>query len=186
MTTTALIVEMLVIGIFSLCWICLLLFRIPILDITTVTESMKSLKDWVPIITVIALGVTYQLGWMINSLSYAITEILGRGSKIRKKLFEDASLEYEDVRALVYQEASTDARADLGVDRSVVRLARAATVNFAIIAIVLGSFLGKYIFIGIILLLCSIICYLQWYFRFKRYYRRMLKTYEQIINFENE
>ena len=124
MATTVMIVEVIVVGIFSSLWIFMVLLRLSLVDLSGISECAAELKDWTALFTIVAIAVLYQLGWLMNTLGHVITEWVFLGRLIRKRMFKHSSLEYMRVRTKVYQEASSSAREDLGVDRSVIRLSR--------------------------------------------------------------
>lgn len=174
------IIEIIVIGVFSLIWISLLLIRVSVLDISHIHSLATSYSSLSPLILVIGMVVSYQLGWLINGFSYAITVIFFE-KKIRDKIFDDENLKYEPVRASVYQKASSDLRSDLGTDRSVIRLSRAGAVNFFFISLTMLLFGGFISHLSFIPFLCFVGSGLQWYFRYKRYYKRMIASYKVIM-----
>jgi len=179
MATTAVIVEILVIGLIGSIWLVLFLSGISVLDPDSVYDCMVRLKDWSGLLTFLVIGLIYQFGWLINGFSYGILRFL-LTKRMRDKIFEQRQLEHRNVRALVYQEASDKVRQDLDVERSVVRLSRAGMFNFLLISIALlinGSPFVKFAPFSLIL---SIGCGIQWYFRFARYYNRMIDDYDTI------
>lgn len=177
MATTALIVEMLVIGSSALVWITLFVLSRWGQKLLPAIEALEPVADWIPLLSIIGIGLLYQLGWLLNFISQVLIESWGGGTLIRKSIFKRESLEYESVRLAVYQKASIDARADLGLDRSVVRLSRAAIINFCTTGLVLFYYPSVPKLVPCAILLLSILCWVQWYVRFTRYYRRMIKLY---------
>ena len=179
MATTAVIVEILVIGLIGSIWLVLFLTGISVLDPDSVYGCMVRLKDWSGLITFLAIGIIYQFGWLINGFSYGILRIL-LTKRMRDNIFKQRQLEYRNVRALVYQEASDKVRQDLDVERSVVRLSRAGIFNFFMISIALlinGNPFIKFVPLSFILFVG---CCIQWHFRFVRYYNRMIDEYDVI------
>ncbi len=179
MATTSIIIEILVIGIFSAVWILLGLVRTGIVNVADLRVLTSTYERFSSLALIISTAGLYQLGWLVNGLCDAVTTPLS-AKRLRDKLFKAAKLEYEPVRATVYQLASPDLRGDLGTDRTVTRLSRAAALNFLLIAVVMMTFGGKFIFLGLILLACSIGSAFQWYFRYKRYYKRIISAYKSI------
>lgn len=180
MATTALIVEILVIGILGLVWIILLVFQFSDLDINQIGKILSGLKDWSALYTLLFIGVIYQLGWLINGLGFLFTNGLFE-KKIRNKMFEEAKLDYHAVRPTVYQNASPKVCSDMALERSIMRLSRSGIINFFLISVALilnGD--SIYIFFPIALVL-SFGCYAQWRYRYKRYYKRMIESFRIII-----
>ena len=178
MATTSAIVEILVIGVIGSVWLILFLSGISAIHLDSLVDYMLKLKDWSSLITFLAVGIIYQLGWLINGFSYGILNIIEKC--IRSKMFKQKKLEHRKVRALVYQKASATVRDDLKVDRSVIRLSRSGVFNFSLIFVAL--LLHRIPFLPLLLLLLFVVtgCGLQWYFRFVRYYNRMIDEYDAI------
>ena len=180
MATTSAIVEILVIGVIGVVWVILFLSGVSTTHLDSVVDYMLKLKDWNGLITFLVIGVLYQLGWLINGFSYGILNITER--RIRSKIFKQKKLEHRKVRALVYQKASDTVRDDLKVDRSVIRLSRSGVFNFSLIFIALLLQGSPLLPLFPLLLFVVAGCSLQWYFRFVRYYNRMIDEYEVIKN----
>ena len=179
MATTTLIVEILVVGIFGLIWISLVLLKATAFDASQLVKILYNLRDWSVLITILMIGIIYQLGWMINGLSFGISNFLFE-KRIRNRMFLKEGLKYEVVRPTVYQDGSEKVFSDMAVERSVMRLSRAGYLNFLLIAIALlwngGSF-TKFFWIALILFMG---CFFQWRQRFRRYYIRMITTFKVI------
>ena len=177
MSTTSLIIEILVIGVFSAAWILLTLLRLSI-----PVESVLSASARIgPLYVVVATAALYQLGWLMNGLAHALVSLLF-DKPIRDTLFRRETLTYEPVRATVYQKASPELRGDLATDRTVIRLARAGAINFLLIGILLATFGRPWLALSGLALLCALGSGLQWFCRYRRYYRRMISAYKVIVD----
>jgi hypothetical protein len=132
MATTSHIVEIIVIGAFALVWVTLFIFRFSGLDISLVHQWLVAYKDWSNLATLIALIVSYQLGWSTNQLSY----LLARNTfnkKIKSKVFQDQYPIFDSIKSTVYMEGSSFAVEKVKERLSVVRLTRSAFINFFLI-----------------------------------------------------
>jgi hypothetical protein len=179
MATTTAIVEILVIGIVGSIWVIFFITGIFALPLDALVHFMLKLNDWSGLITFLLIGILYQLGWLINGFSYGILRLFLE-KRIRSNIFSQKKLEYRKVRALVYQKASDKVREDLNVERSVIRLSRSGIFNFFLVSTALlinGSTFIKFVPISLVLFAG---CGVQWYFRFIRYYNRMIDEYDVI------
>jgi hypothetical protein len=70
MSTTALLVEIIVIGAFGLEWVAHFYFKALDLDVSMVSTWLTDYKDWSNGIVLLTLALSYQLGWSVNQLSY--------------------------------------------------------------------------------------------------------------------
>ncbi|MBP8056848.1 MAG: hypothetical protein KA314_13505 [Chloroflexi bacterium] len=134
MATTALIVEMIVIGTFGLGWVALFAFKFFGLEMSDVSGWLVQYKDWSTGIVLIAIVVAYQLGWMVNQLSY----FLARNTfnkPIKSKVFKDEVKNYDSIKTMVYMQGSPLIVEKVKERLSVVRLTRSAFVNFLLISI---------------------------------------------------
>lgn len=179
MATTAMIVEIVVIGVVSATWICLLLIRTSPLGPAQLCDVMSGLSEWATATAIVATAFVYQLGWIMNGVCHGITTVIC-GRWLRDKEFREAGLPYRKVRTAVYQRASADLRGDLGVDRTVTRLARAAAINFAILGGILLSMPTLPKSIGATVVCCAVAAAWQWADRHVRYYRRMVDAYNEL------
>lgn len=177
MSTTAVIVELLIIGLFTSFWVLLLCLRFSEFDLDVFKNQFSQASDWSAPLIVIAIAVFYQIGLLMNAVSYRVTKKLA-SQVIRDEIIPDVN--YEFVRATVYQKGSADLLRDLGLYLSFVRLARSGTLNFFIIAISISLFGGRWIVVGIISLLLAIVTFFVWRNVFNTYYKRMKFAYQVI------
>jgi hypothetical protein len=178
MTTTAIIVEMLIIGFFAFIWLLLLIIRIAILDTSDFNYLFYKFDGWATPLTLFAIAFFYQLGLLVNWMSGLLVKIIYE-KKLRNSIFEKDNLQYRPVKIVVDQLGSSEIHRVLRDDVSIVRLSRAGVVNFLFIAILLFSF--NQIIIGLIVILFSILCFFQWHTRYVRYYLRILEAYKTIL-----
>ncbi|MEK6373832.1 MAG: hypothetical protein AABO58_14180 [Acidobacteriota bacterium] len=123
MATTAIVAEILVIGLQAVIWIVLLA-----MSIGGVPAARAGLKEWVPLITAFTLGFAYAFGIIIDRISDSLFTAGG------------ASESWAEQRLAVL------ARGDKVTDfleyiRSRLRIARASTLNFALITLFGALFL---------------------------------------------
>jgi hypothetical protein len=180
MATTPIIVEMLIMGVFASVWMFIFAERCAILQVDQILELLVKGKDWSAAILFVSMAWCYQIGWLINTSCHGFA-ILFLERRIRNPIFERASLQYEHVRATVYQKASADLRSDLGLDRSVVRLSRAGVLNFLLIGLALLFYCPPIRLISVVSFFFSLLCVLQWRQRYIRYHKRMIEGYRIII-----
>lgn len=174
MATTAVLVEMVIIGCFAALWLVLAAVRVHLVD-PVALMAVPNPQNWATPILFFGTAVIYQIGWVVNAVADALTAKLLSG-RVRDKLFEQACLQYEPTRATVYQKASTALIGDIVLDRVVVRLARAGVLNFACLGLVLFSFWGKLAALSLCCFAFSILCGWQLVRRYRRYYLRIISA----------
>jgi len=178
MATTAIIAEMIVIGFFTLIWICLGISALyPCLK-TTIYAQLVVLKDFSAFVTGGVIIVCYQFGWLVDAFSYWLYEV-SLEKWFKKKLFNQYN--YDLVRATILVHGSQQVNSDIAVDRSVVRLSRAGVLNFCLIGVAC-LFIDSPVHLasGFSFFLTILSAYL-WYERNKQYYKRMIAAYCIII-----
>jgi hypothetical protein len=177
MATTAIIVEMLIIGFFACVWILLMIVHWLGIDATALFKEFSTLSGWSTPLTLAATAVFYQVGWTVNWISASITALLSE-QRVRNRIFLADELEYQNVRAVINQLGSTALHGELNAERSVIRLARSGAMNFLLTAIAVLQF--DELLLGALLLICSIVSGWQWRKRYMRYYRAILAAYKVI------
>src|SRR5947208_3044023 len=95
MATTAIFIEIVIIGLFSSGWMFLLLARLGVIDPSVVVPLLQNSKEWSVLILVIFGAVAYQLGSLTNTLCYGLMEVVA-GKRIRNPIIPNAK--YETVR----------------------------------------------------------------------------------------
>src|SRR5688572_2505251 len=103
MATTSLIVELLIIGFFTLIWILLLCIRISILDVATLERLLPFVQSTAGVLLV--SGLSYHLGVVTNAITNILTKPLGQ-SRYRKGIAPETP--YIVVTTKVHQSASED------------------------------------------------------------------------------
>lgn len=177
MSTTAVIVEILIIGIFTAIWVFFLCLRLSLFDLQSFKDFASSSGNWATPLTFIAGAVFYYLGLIMNILGFRITK------KYSEKLFEGQNVtgkDYDYVRLTVYHKGSEELVSDLKFYLTIVRLARAGIINFLLIAIVMFSFGGIIAIAGILSLLFSVSCLYLWRTMSDTYYSRIRVAYKII------
>ena len=167
MSTTALIIEILVSGLFASLWLVLLLLKIYGVDLEQINLTLETYQEYSNVMIIIGFAVSYQLGWMINYLSYSFVGLLVT-NRIRKRIFSDLSVKYTLIKNFVFEQANDEFIQRLRRMHSVVRLARAAVLNFFILAVILLIY-HQY-FLSAVTLVISFICLLQVRVEYKLYY----------------
>lgn len=134
MATTALFVEILVIGATAELWIVSLLLACagPSAAERLMTNLSRA-KDFGPATLIFVLAITYGIGWVANFTSERLFKLLFQ-RRLRDPLFEGSGIKYEDARLLVLQKASSQFLHEVQLDRHVIRIARANALNFALLA----------------------------------------------------
>lgn len=136
MATTALIVEIIVIGAFALIWVVLFTIKFIGLDISLLSDWLVLYKDWSTGVVLAAVVISYQLGWSVNQISYFFARKTFNKA-IKLKVFKDEYKNFESIKATVYMQGSSFAVEKLKERLSVVRLTRSAFMNFLFISIAL-------------------------------------------------
>ena len=181
MSTTALIVEVLVIGVFACSWLGWVAIGALGIDLGKVLQLLDAHKGFAPLVSVVVLAVFYQVGWMVNSLASALFEIWP-GKSDRNRIFIANQMECEAVRAMVYQNASQQILSDLAVDRSLVRLYRGGFLNFLILGLCSLIMADAKVLLTPSCFLFALGCFFQYRSRFARYYRRMIMAAREIAS----
>ncbi len=181
MSTTSIIVEMLIIGFFTATWMFLICLRLSVFDIQEVKTLASQIGSWATPILFIAAAVFYQLGLIMNTMSYKITEPFA-DKKIRDQVVPGKV--YEHVKSAVWQEGSTNIIRNLELNLTFVRLARSGIINFLLIAIASLSFGGSLLWLSVISSVIFIGCIPLWRNTYRFYYKRMGFAYEVIADSE--
>jgi hypothetical protein len=137
MNSTPLFVEILVIGIQALIWIAMLVF--PRIDHNWATDFIPTLKDWIPVITIFLLGISYTLGIIIDRIADACFELLKPTdllikSKANNLLNRCTNIDGDEKRMEIY--GMEEKRVTLiEYIRSRIRIIRSTTLNIVLITI---------------------------------------------------
>ena len=171
MSTTALIVEVLVIGAIALIWIFLFALRFggyPGIDVTEISALM-------PILVLPATGLTYAVGWIINFLAERLFKLFFQ-RKIRDRVFGSGE-QYQRDKIRVVSGASDSANQDMLLDRHIIRLARAGVLNFLLLGVGLLANSHRLGAIAVSLSVAAfalcLISFFQWLTRYSAYYQKV-------------
>src|SRR6266478_6840418 len=102
MATTSIIVELLIVGFFSLVWILLCAIRLSVLDVNWLRQSAVVIQSTPGMLCIVALS--YQLGVIMNGISHKL--MLWIGNPQCRKIDPDVS--FDVVNMKVRQGASEE------------------------------------------------------------------------------
>ena len=182
MATTALIVEMIIVGVFGLVWMGMLVFKLFNLDVSLIPDYLLLYKDWSTAVVLISIIVAYQLGWSLNQFSY----FLGKRTfynPVRLKVFKEDYKNFETIKATVLMQGSSYAIEKVKERLSAVRLTRSGAVNFFLISIGLFTY-GQWL-MGIIMAIVTIVFLLQAVDMYSTYCHQIFNSYK-VINLEKK
>lgn len=182
MSTTALIVEILVIGCFSLIWIIINLLNIYNVTLQEFGQILIKYKDWSTALILFTIAVCYLLGWVMNLFSYFLMKKSLHKYIISKILKKDTP-NYDKIKFRVFHEGSANVYNKIKEELSVVRLIRSASINFLLISISIFLY-GKWD-LGTVILLVSLICFLEYLLIYNRYVSRIYISYKIIQKKKN-
>ncbi len=177
MSTTAIIVEILIIGFLAGVWIVLSVLSVlsfSPLDVSTLKSFFSKASDWSIPLSLAGVAIFYQLGLLMNGVAGALQ---GRyfHKRWRDPLFEKPLPGYGTVRATVLQNGSPEVHVSLRVDLSFIRLFRAGILNFALIAAIL--LVRRQLILSVIALVIAALCGFFWKERYHMYYERIRNLY---------
>jgi len=182
MATTALIVEIVVIGTFALIWVALFVFKFFGLDTAMVSSWLSQYKDWSTGAVLLAIVISYQLGWSVNQISYFLARKTFNKT-IKRKIFKDEYENYSSIKATVYIKASTFSLDNIRERLSVVRLTRSAFVNFLLISV--GLFVLGNWYLGLVILGVTLILFVQANDIYTQYCNQIYHAYK-VISQDNQ
>lgn len=182
MATTALIVEILVIGTFALVWVALFVIKIFGVDASLVSAWLVQYKDWSTGIILMSIAIAYQLGWSVNQLSYFFARNTFN-KKIRMRVFKNKHENFDTIKNKVLMQGSSFVVEKILERLSVVRLTRSAFLNFLLISIALFT-LGNWQ-LGLASLGISIILFVQANDIYSLYCKQIFNAYK-VINSNSE
>ncbi|MDQ1639007.1 MAG: hypothetical protein QOF62_2346 [Pyrinomonadaceae bacterium] len=175
MATTSIIVELLIIGFFTIVWISLWSVRLAIIDLESLKGLIDIAKSTPGLMFITALS--YQLGVVMNGISYRVTRRIAQ-SKYRDQI--DPPFTYEDIIMKVRQNASEEVNRALTMHLSVVRLTRAGMVNFSMIAVPMFLLGGKIALAGIVPLFIAGLSAIGWRRAYRGFYSRVAYGYHEV------
>lgn len=180
MGTTALFVEIVVIGAVAEIWIFLAI-------LATINYSsydfskIDSIGRFSTLLVIPFLALTYALGWIVNFGAERLFKFRFQ-KRWRDELFRSAAVDYETARALISQCASERTNEDLKFDRHILRLSRSSALQLPLIAASLSLYFRiAPVTIGLVIVLClalSVAAFFQWISRYKSNYKKVLKIYQ--------
>jgi hypothetical protein len=168
MATTAIFIEILIIGVFSLVWLTLLLARLNFFPPNTFFTSLMQYKDWSAPILVSVFALTYLLGMVMNTVSYIFAMHVLKGQKLKESIFQGD--EPGIVWATVLQKASAKVMEEISLNFAFVRVYRAAMCNFFLLGLTCFLYGSRFFWQGVLCLLVSVMFYPLWRKVFVIYY----------------
>ena len=178
MATTALIVEIIVIGAFALVWVALFIIKFSGLDVSLIPGWLVLYKDWSTGIVLASIVISYQLGWSVNQLSYFFArETFNK--IIKARVFKDEFKNFDSIKAIVYMQGSPFVVEKVKERLSVVRLTRSAFINFLLISI--GLFALEKWQMGFVTSAITIVLFIQANDMYSLYCNQIFNAY-RVIN----
>ena len=177
MATTALYVEILVIGALAELWIIVIVSAfintLTLRDLAGVATAISALST---LFLLPAWALTYALGWIIKFASERLFKPFFQ-KRIRDRRFP-AKGSYQKAKVLVLHSGSADLVHDVLFDRHIIRIARANVFNFALISVGLllhlSSSNSRIVFMfAILFMLMAVVSFAQWRSRYESHYQRI-------------
>jgi len=181
MATTALFVEILVVGAIAELWIVSLLIACVNASKTRMLlASVLTLKDFAPVILIFVLALTYAVGWVANFISEWLFK-QGFEKTIRNPLFKSLGKPYNEARTLVLLNASADFLREVQLDRHIIRIARTNALSFALLGMSLPFHRHRVetaplVFLIVLLMLLSFASFAQWRRRYTSQYENIAQA----------
>jgi hypothetical protein len=179
MSTTALAVELLVIGYQALIWLALVAFLLPISD----HVQLQTLKDWKELVIIGSAVAAYTTGAIINAVTTSIME----KSKIDKKLVYKREKPPSEMRATILVR-NPEAFMHIMKNFDAPRVLRSTVLNFILIGIF--TFIHLYCFksltclqlllLALIFVACVVASAWAWYETAKNFYIHLTATYDEV------
>lgn len=183
MPSIKLVSEMLVIGAVATVWVCLFAGRLGLVDFPGLVHNVRSsgFASWLPVVAPLLWALIYQLGWVVYAIFQSFLVKFLR-KPLRDPFFPKSGPTYKQVRAVVFQHATENARREVDQDRSIIRLAGAGVLNFTLISVgcLLPMVWGMNWRWAIFAAVCAIAS--GWTVRhyYKRYHENLVETYRTI------
>jgi len=180
MATTALYVEILVIGALAELWIVVTMAAIgDSVSLATLKQVAAAIGPFTTLLVLPLLALTYALGWIVNFVSERLFKPIFQ-KEIRDRLFT-ADRSYAAAKVLVLHKGSAELVHDVLFDRHIIRIARANVVNFACLAVALLLHLNSHdrkliILLVVVSIFIAVISFFQWLARYRSYYKRISDT----------
>lgn len=142
-------------------------------------ELITFIKNNDKVSVLIILFISYQLGWLINAVSYGITYPI---YLLRKKNICSDTTIYEKRKGTLFQRGSNDMIKEVLHERTLSRLFRNNLVNLFILFIVLILLNQLNFLVGFLIVLSMIFVFIMWYLRINKYFTEIKSAYDIIMN----
>lgn len=177
MTTTAVLVEIIIVGYTAFIWI--ILFLIDKLSLS----NLNNIKEFIPLITLFSMVIAYQIGWVIDYLSHMIFYYFLGGRKIKRKYIPDGKFFIR--HNLICQKGSPEAQNTLKIELGIIRFSRSGIINFFLIGIALTLYLQSWI-AWLPFIIISVGCIFILRNRMYHYYERLEMFYQLIKHYDEK
>lgn len=172
MSTTALLVEYLVLGAIADIWIFMLLVSLSPLGDAATQTILDVANRLSSILIILLIPITYTLGGMVNFVADAL--LSNAFQKKDRDTFFGGKTKYKTESATVYQFAPSDTIDRLKYHGHILRVSRGNVLNFTIMLVVMTTWLSRHstiAYIGItISAVFAAVSFLQWKKRYKNTY----------------
>jgi len=176
MPTTALFVEVLVVGAMTLAWLVTLFAAfLPLPNSAQIAALASLIREASPLLVLPSFALTYAVGWITNFCSERFLKIFFQ-HRIRDNRFGDPK-RYEMARLMMFQHGSDELVHDVLVDRHIIRLARGGVMNFTLLAVALSihGLHGRTLAwpFAFLCLVFAALSFAQWLTRYRSHYARI-------------
>lgn len=189
MATTALFVEILIIGAISEIWILSVIFFLFMPNFNFLYDFLKNISVLTPYLVIIYFASTYCIGWIVNFICEKSMKPFFQ-KKYRDNLFSDFGKCYYETRSYFFQHASTHLISDLRFDRHIIRISRSNIFNFLLISLssLLHSFedLKISLFCFFFSIIICAISFFQWRTRYQSCYTKLIDNYKTLNSIERK
>ena len=181
MTTTAITVEIVVIGYTAFIWIFLFAIFLSDTSFDELVSIASKYKEWATLIALLATALAYQVGWLLDYFTYILFYYCWPGRKIKRKHIEDG--QFWEIYNLVCQKGSQSVQLQLQTDLNVIRFTRSGSINFFLIS-VSSFFVVKSLWLSAFSLAISIGCLLSLKKRLEHYYAKIYTSHKHLKSIE--
>lgn len=180
MAPTALLIEILLAGTLGSCWVILLVRLFEPEAVTRLWTLLSQAGQLGTLIATIGVLIIYLVGWISHFLGEILLDRFFQ-SRHRDRLFADSRVPFYEVRTLVFERASDATIADIQFDRQVLRITRAAALNFMIIGLLIPGQAGVDLWRGVALTSLSFglagLALSYWRVRYRSTFKKFLDVY---------
>ena len=179
MATTALFVEILIIGALAELWLATALLAIaPPVSTENIVATSALVKDAIPILAAPALALTYAIGWVVNFLGERLFKRFFERS-LQDSLFEAGANDYYKARDH-FQETHREGNR---LSRHIMRVARSNVLNFTLLGMAIPFHwrsVNHRILIAVvgISFAIALISLVQWRKRYEDYNEQVQKAWD--------